>query len=117
MIGSTLWPTSSKAFPVTLSPDCGPESLIVKKIKLLLFLAAFLAEGCSSVTGTRVAPDGSRLFITAHRALWVSENIQFTLKDASGIEVGLSVGKSRPDQQSVQSVAAGVAAGVVQGLK
>jgi hypothetical protein len=87
------------------------------KSKFPLLVAAFLLTGCSSITGTRVAPDGSRLLISSHRALWKSERIEFSMKDASGVEVGLKVGKSQPDSKSVEALAAGVAAGVVKGLK
>ena len=75
-------------------------------MKYLLLLPLLLAAGCSSITGTRTAPDGTTLTMTCNRFLWVSQKIEFSTKDSKGFDVSLKVGESRTDVEAINALAA-----------
>lgn len=80
-----------------------------------LFLLIPLVAGCAYITGTRTAPDGSRLSITSSRLLWSSEGVKSSVTDSNGLSFTLEVQKSNPDAQAIGAVAEGVAKGLAQG--
>ena len=86
-------------------------------MKIILSLALLALCGCANVTGSRVAPDGSKLQITSTRFFWSSEGIQFTLADTNGFRTTLSVQRSSVDAAAIQAVAAGVVQGMAQSMK
>lgn len=96
------------------STRTGPGAVL---LLLGLGLAGLLASGCSSTSGVRVLPDGSKLAISNLRLLWASEGIKATTKDLQGFEFSLEVNKSNPDAQALGAVAEGVAKGIATAAK
>ena len=88
------------------------RSAVIAALALTLAVVLMLT-GCVNIAGTRTAPDGTKLSISANRFLWMSQQVEFTTKDASGVSVGLKVGNSRPDVEAINALAniAGQAAG------
>jgi hypothetical protein len=82
---------------------------------LALATAALGLAGCSSISGTRELPDGSRLRISANRLFWASEGVETTVADTNGLRFTLSVQKSSVDSAALSAVAAGVAQGIAAG--
>ena len=78
----------------------GRLALPLSALPLLLFLT-----GCVNISGERTAPDGTKLAIRADRFLWMSQQVEFTTKDSSGVTVGLKVGNSRPDVEAINALA------------
>lgn len=88
----------------------------MKRLLLLAGIAVFLS-GCSSVQGTRQAPDGSRLTIRSTRWFWKSEAVTFSLTDTNGVRVEMGLGKSGSDSDSIQAISYGAAKGVADAMK
>lgn len=73
-------------------------------IKCAILCAVIGLTGCVSVSGTRTAPDGTKLAIATHRFLWASQNIDFTTTDITGLTVGLKVGASSADASAITAL-------------
>lgn len=75
-------------------------------VKIALIATLLFITGCSSITGERIAQDGSRLTIRAHRMLWKSDKIAFTL-ESQGLKATLSVGSSATDAETAKAITEG----------
>lgn len=85
------------------------------KTKLSLLALCLALTGCSSITGSRVLPDGTKLTVHSWRFFWSSEAISAGTEDTNGFKFTLTVGKSNADAQTLGAVAKGVAEGMAKG--
>lgn len=75
-------------------------------MKTLLLISLLCLTGCSSITGERIAQDGSKLTIRAHRMLWKSDKIAFSL-ESQGLKATLTVGSSATDAETAKAITEG----------
>lgn len=67
-------------------------------------LIALVLTGCVNISGSRTAPDGSRLTINAQRFLWSSQDLCFTTITDDGVTVELKASNSSSDAQSIANL-------------
>lgn len=82
-----------------------------------LALALLLLAGCSSITGSKVLPDGSKIEVKSTRWFWHSQGIAFKVTDTNGVAAELAVGLSKSDSDSIKSMSEGIAYGVAKAFK
>lgn len=81
------------------------RAMVLIELAVLLFILAIILTGCARIQGSRTLPDGTHLTITATRILWQSQGIEFSTKDASGVEVTLRVKTSNTDAEAIAALA------------
>ena len=88
-------------------------------MKTFIFVALVMAccSGCVNITGERTAPDGTKLAISAKRFMWMSQQVEFSTKDSSGVSVSLKVGNSRPDVEAITALANIAGSAAAAGVK
>lgn len=83
--------------------------------KLIPFLGLVALCGCSAITGSSTAPDGTKLAITSHRLFWQTENLEATVKDQKGATFTLKASKSSTDAAAIAAFAQGAVQGAIAG--